>query len=158
MPRKLSSSASIKVTVDTAAAAYSDGDQLGTLREIPGAFRGTESPTGVLQSLNLIDGSNTKPALDILIFDSAITSTSADNDAVSVTDAILQANCLGLIQVAVTDWKTILVGGNAVATKLVSLPVTNGAGGSKLYALFVNRTAVTHIASGITARFGMLQD
>ncbi len=160
MPRKLSSSDSIKVTVDTAAAAYSDGDQLGTLREIPCAFRGTEKASGVLQSLVLVDASDTKPALDILIFSQTITPTSGDNDAASVTDTIMKASFLGVIHVATTDWITILAGGggNAVARLTPSLPVVNESQGSSLYALFVNRTAVTHVASGIVARFGMLQD
>jgi hypothetical protein len=161
MPQKLSRTAVCQVTVDTAAAAYSDGDQLGTLREITDAFPGTENPSGVALGVTLVDKSDTKPALDILLFSQSITPTSADNGAASVTDALLGANFLGHFKVEVADWQTILAGGggNAVATiSDQSFAVKNVAQGSKLYALFINRTAVTHVANGIIANFGFLQD
>jgi hypothetical protein len=136
---------------------YTAGDQVGTLRTIPDAFSGNENAQSILHSLVLVNKTTTAPAMDVLLFSSAITPTSADDAAVSVTDAIMAASFLGAITVDVADWKTTAA--NAWATKTgLSLAVKNAAGGSSLYALFVDRTGVALAADAIEAKFGFLQD
>ena len=157
MPKKLSRTCVSEITVDSAAATYSANDQVGTLRTITDALSGTENAQAILHSLVLVNSGVTAPAMDILIFGQTVSPTSADQDAVSVTDTIMAASFLGAITVDVADWKTTAA--NAFATKTgLSLAVRNLVGGTSLYALFVDRTGVALGANGIKAKFGFLQD
>lgn len=157
MPKKLSRTQISEITVNSAAAIYTANDQVGTLRTIADALSGSENAQAILHSLTLVNSGTTTPAMDILIFGQSVTPTSSDQDAVSVTDAIMAASFLGAITVETTDWKTTAA--NAFATKTgLSLAVRNLAGGTSLFALFVDRTGVALGADGIKAKFGFLQD
>lgn len=157
MPQKLSRTHVCEVTVDSAAATYTANDQVGTLRTISGVFSGAESPSGLLHSLSLVNSGTTTPDMDVLLFSQTITPTSGDQDAVSVTDAIMAASFLGVISIDSDDWKTTAA--NAFVTKTgLGLAVRNSAQGTNLFALFVDRTGVALGASGIAAKFGFLPD
>ena len=120
----------VAVTPTITADAYADGDQMGTLFEIP-----LGSPALELLTLTVIDKADAKDAFSLLLFSSsAAVPTSADNAAASVTDALMSSYYLGKIAVAAADFTS--TGANADAVKEVRRPLAP-VGSKSLYGLLV---------------------
>lgn len=96
----------------TASSAYATGNAAGGKLTLAQAMDGG---TATLQSLTLSDKSNSKVAMDVLLFNQSFTPT-ADKSAIAISAADM-LNCVGVISIATTDWATIGSSANAVATK-----------------------------------------
>jgi hypothetical protein len=144
----------------SAAGTYASGDQIGATFAIPDALMAA-GHGAILQSLQLIDKSNSKLALELHLFNSAPTMTSADNDPVSITDAELATKFLAKIEIAAADYDTVLASGNAVWTATPSqmgIIVDAANGATSIYGLLVTRGAPTYAANDLVFAFGFLQD
>lgn len=146
-------------TLDTNA--YASGDRLGTLQTLTGALRQVKAAntnnTALLQSITIIDKAVQSIEMDILFFNASPTIASADNAAFDITDAEL-GKCIGWVNVAATDYKTVKSGGNSVAcVKNVGLVLT-ATSGTDIYAIPIIRGAPTYAASDLVFQYGILQD
>ena len=141
-----------KVTIDSAAAAYSIGDQVGTLQNFAGSRFETELSGSNLKSVTVMDESGTKPELDLLFFQEAPTVTSVDNGAVSVSDAEMD-KCLGVVTILASDYMDLA--SNAVASAATDLVFTTKDGATAIYVLAVTQSAVTLTASGLKLKLGL---
>lgn len=120
---------------------YTSGDQLGTAITISNAARAS-GRGGVITSVVVLDVLGLIGPLDVFFFDQSITPTSADNAAVSITDADM-ANCIGVVQ-CVSTFSTAqnkLAQASNIALPYVCVGSTN------LYALMVTRIANTGFSS-----------
>ena len=100
--------------ISTSEAAYADFDQIGTAFEIPEVAIHKGQPV-VLESLTVIDKVSQSAALVIFFFSKLPTVASSDNAALSITDAEMEAKCIGKVDIATTDYKAIAA--SSVATK-----------------------------------------
>lgn len=150
---------SVAPTVDTNA--YSTGDLVGPKQTLTGAgaCSTTVGPTGlcggIINSVTVTDLDAQSGDFDIIIFSSNPSATTfTDNAAFDIADADLpKVACV--IQVT-TD---VLFADNGVAINqnagcIFSAPATEGT----LYAAVVVRGTETYSASGLTFRYGILQD
>jgi hypothetical protein len=85
------------------AAAYAQGDQIGTYTKLDGILP-TSSAGIELSRLVVVDNEKAKHDLQLLIFDTQPTLASADSDAVSFTDAVASADFIGRIAIAEADY------------------------------------------------------
>lgn len=142
------------ITVSTSPA-YSAGDCVGGKLTLSSIVRAPG--TAVLQSLFLIDTSNQKQALELLIFNAdPSSSTFTDNAAIS-----LHANDVGKIirriSIAATDYVTI--DSKAFVDLSPGGRVLKAASGQDLYAALVAVGTPTYAATtALTLRLGVLQD
>lgn len=144
----------VGVTFSLDTSAYADGDVLADSQVLAACLR-TDDGTGVLQTITLNDKDDQGIAMDIVILDANV-SIGTENAAVSITDANAD-NILAVISVESTDWVDF-VGCKVATIKNLSIPVSAVSGTDDLYVALVTRGTPTHTASGITARFGFLQD
>lgn len=145
----------LSVTQTTNASAYEAGDSVGGKITITNAMR-VSGGTGVLQSIHLIDTSNQKAALDILIFDSDPSSATITDDTAFVYSTDISKQ-IARIPVTAADYTTI----NSIAT--VSLGglsrIVQASGSRNLYAAIVLSGAPTYAStSAVRVVFGILQD
>ena len=132
---------------------YADGDVLAATQELASAVRASGT-TGVIQSIGFIDDDDQGQALDIVILDSDV-ALGSENAAVSIADGDAD-NILGIVRVAAGDYID-LVGSQWAQPSfdpIVVKPVT----GTSLYVAVISRGTGTYSASGITIRFGIVQD
>jgi len=143
----------IDLTLSLDTDAYADGDVLAATQELASAVRASGT-TGVIQSIGFIDDDDQGQALDIVILDSDV-ALGSENAAVSIADGDAD-NILGIVRVAAGDYID-LVGSQWAQPSfdpIVVKPVT----GTSLYVAVISRGTGTYSASGITIRFGIVQD
>lgn len=128
---------SYTVTPVITADAYAQGDQIGTYTALTGIFS-SSGRTLDLKNLFVIDQAKVKADLDILFFNALPVLASADNAAVSFTDAVAAANFVGRVSVAAADY--VDTASNSVAQKAPTLLLT-GKGSSVLYVVLVCKAA-----------------
>jgi hypothetical protein len=149
----------VTVTPTIVAAAYADGDVIGTNNPIAlsEVVRG-DALTALLMSVQARDKSNSRPALDIIFFHTTPSGTTfTDNAAVSVVDGDL-AKIAAVVSIATTDWINLGAGAVAFITGIAA-PVQAIAGARKLFAAIVARGAVTFgSASDLSLEVGFFQD
>jgi hypothetical protein len=144
------------VTVSTSPA-YSAGDCVGGKLTLSSIMRTGGPGTALLQSLFLMDTSNQKAALELLIFNAnPSASTFTDNSAIS-----LHANDIGKIirriSIAASDYVTI--DSKAFVDLSPGARVLKAASGVDLYAALVAVGTPTYAATtALTLRLGVLQD
>lgn len=134
---------------------YAAGDAVGGKQTLTGAARKESGGEVVLQSLTVIDKSNQKKDLTILIFDSDPTvATITDNSAFVFSTDI--SKLIGKVNVADTDYETI--DSIAIAT-LRNLGLELKASGSAhLYAAVVATEALNLAAvDNLTFKYSFLQ-
>lgn len=130
-------------TINTAA--YTAGDELGTLMTITSAARYTGGG-GMVRSITVLDKTQAqRAALDILFFSASIT-VAGNNNPFLPSDADM-LNFVGLVAIATGDYNTAWAGTptNSVATKLVEMPYTVAA--TSLFALAVTRGTPTYTST-----------
>jgi hypothetical protein len=94
------------VTVDTQAAAYSSGDQIGAdLLELTNVAL-EQDGLAVLESLTVVDKAKQKSALELLFFSSKPTGV-ANNAVADISDAEMASKFLGAVSIASGDWKDL---------------------------------------------------
>lgn len=158
MPKAISRSDVVQVTIAAAAAAYTALDQVGIPVEVTGAFSGSERQRAVLYSLSVIDKSNTKGAVNVHFFATQPTMVGVDQDALDITDAnIASAKWLGTVAIAAADW-TSFAANNAVATKSAGFVVEPGANLSSIWAVVQQVDAKTLVLNNYVLNVGLLQD
>ena len=148
--------ASIVPALAVTAAAYSAGHCVGGKLTLAGAVR-ANSGTALLQSLLLIDTSNQKAALELLIFNADPTSSTLTDHAA----AVLHANDIGKIirrvSIAAADYVTL--DSKAFADIVPGGRVVKTASGVDLYACLIAVGTPTYAAAtALTLRAGFLQD
>lgn len=150
---------SVAPTVDTSA--YATGDLVGPKQTLTGA--GACDTTvgqvglcgGIINSVTITDLEKQSGDFDIIIFSSNPTGTTfTDNAAFDIADADLPK--VACIIPVTTD---TLFADNGIATNqnagcIFSAAATSGT----LYAAVVIRSTATYSASGLTFRYGILQD
>lgn len=148
-------------TLDTNA--YVTGDRLGAIHTLMGVVRSAEANGALgatLQSLTLIDDADQKAAIDLLFFNSSPTVASADNAAISITDAEME-KCIGRLNIAAADYATITAGGsgNAVATlRNLGMVLNPGPTSTAVYVVAVIRGSATYAASSLTFKYDLIQN
>jgi len=137
-------------TVSTSPA-YTAGDAVGGLLTFANAVRESGS-SGVLMSVVVIDASQQRPSLELVLFDRTFTA-STDNAVFDPTDADL-ANCIGVV--AIGSWSNF--SDNSVATVSgVSLPIVLN--GTSLFGQLLTRGTPTFVAtSDISVLCTVLED
>ena len=143
----------VTLTLDTSA--YASGDLMVDAQEIKNVFGTSEiRPTGVLQSLTLIDKDDQGIALE-LYFTDVSTTWGTVNNAVTVSDAVA-VGITGCVEVGTADY--IDIG----AQKIVHLNnlsmVLKGGSTPSLWIAAVARGAGTFAADGIVLRLGFFSD
>lgn len=136
------------------AAAYADGDVVGSVTELPNAVRNAGGGA-LLKSLVVTDAADQKAALDVYFFRQApATTVGADNAAFALADSDLPV-LLGRIRVAAADYLT--AGGNAEATlKNIDLLLQAYPKTTSVYVLVVSRGAPTYAATtNLKLNFGL---
>jgi len=96
-------------------AAYTAGDAVGSLLQVPAA-NGSEG-SGTIRQAVIMDQDGLNAAMDFFVFNASITAT-ADNDAFAPSEDDLK-KALGVISVAASDYAD--TGNGPVATKQVEL-------------------------------------
>jgi hypothetical protein len=128
----------IKVVPVITTTPYSVGDSVGPAQTLTGAL--TPNGSGLLESLVLLDKSNQKVALDVLIFESSpAAATITDNSAfVFSTDDL---KVIARVSIATGDYVT--VASEAVAVKSNLRTSLKSSGGNNLYAAVIASTGST---------------
>lgn len=159
-------------TLDTSA--YASGDRLGSIHTITNAFRKIyrnvdpitattsafqgQSGKVILQSITIIDQAKQSQPIDILFFSSSPTVASADNAAIDISDAEMDAKCIGVVSF---DASYVALAGNSVASKNsigLEMKQSISATDNNIYAVCVIRGAGTYAASSLRFKYGFLQD
>lgn len=143
-------------------AAYASGDVIGAVTTLTNAMQ-NRGGTGILESICITDKTNTKQALDIIIFSEApANSIGADNAAYGLNDADC-GKVLGRISVATTDW--ISSGSNNAEATLRGLALMVMSkkdfvlGSKNLFYALVARGSITLASvTDLQMIFGFLQD
>jgi hypothetical protein len=136
-------------SLDTSA--YAASDLLADTQQI-NAFFNVADGTGFIHTLTLYDQDDQKVPMTIY-FHNTTASMGSENAAPSISDANA-LGILGWVDIIAADWKDL--GGVAVATVVVNLPVTAVSGTDDLYISAVNSTGTpTFTASGIKFSIGV---
>ena len=130
---------------------YASADVLADTQELVGAVR-TSGGTGVIHSILVQDDDDQAGALDIIILDTN-TSIGTENSAVTMAD---NDNILGSVSVAAADYVDMANSQHACMNNVGI--VVEAKSGTSLFVAVVSRGTKTYTASGITLRFGILQD
>ena len=98
---------------------YADADRLGSIEEL----EGVALDVGGIAELNdivCLDGDDQGTAINFLFFDELPTVASADNAALSISDAEM-AKCVGIYELAAADFADVVTSklGQGVFTKLL---------------------------------------
>jgi hypothetical protein len=120
---------SVTPTIDTLI--YASGDRVGTVMDFAGATQ-TPGGAGRVWGVRITDRAVQKSALNLWLFKLTPTVASADNAALDITDANLDAaQPVGFVSIATTDY--VDTASNAVAFRYLANPglpfVTAGDGG-----------------------------
>ncbi len=144
----------VTLTLDTGA--YASNDLMADSQEIKNVFGTSEiNPTGVLQSLTLIDKDDQGMGMDIFFTDDD-TSWGTENSAVSITDAIAE-KILGFTTIAASDYAS--VGSQQVAhLNNLSMILKGKDKVPSLWIAVVARGSGTYAADGIDLRLGFFSD
>lgn len=136
-------------------AAYADGDQVGTVVELPYVFDGS-TQTAKIISLVVSDKAKQSKAFNVLFFNELPTVASADNAAMDISDAEMAAKFVGHLAVASADF--IALANCSYATK-ANLNLVVKAGATKsLWAIVQNKADPTYTsASDLTIMIGVEQ-
>jgi len=135
-------------------AAYADGDVLADFQALGSAVR-QNNGTGIMQSVNILDIDDQGQALDIILASSPIT-LGTENEAVSISDTDASKILAG-IEVATADYIDLVNSQFATKSNL-GIGIQPDDGGTSIYIAAISRGTGTYTASGITLRFGILQD
>ena len=94
----------VKVTPPiSSGVAYTSGDQLGDVLTLSNALD-TSSDTGAVLSVQVVDKAKQNSAFDIIFFNSLPTVTSADNDALSISDSEMADKYIGRVSVPAANY------------------------------------------------------
>ncbi len=128
---------------------YADGDHLGAVVSFSLVRFNEELSGAMIRGVSAVVEEALTPAFDVLFFNKTIAPTSSDNDAISITSAILKDAYIGKISLSSSDFLTT-GGGNAVATVFnEGLPLHVVDGATAAFVLLVSRSADDYNASVI---------
>jgi hypothetical protein len=127
----------------TASSAYTTGNALGGLLTFADA---TRWGSAFLRTVVVLDRSNQKSAVDLLLFNQTLASTQTDKTAIAI-GAADSLNCIGSISLVTGDYVSIS-SSIAVATKNgLIYPLVAGGSQNNLYGQLVVRGTPTYTAS-----------
>lgn len=106
-------------TIDTAI--YASGDQIGPASTELSQLNVSPNGLVLLSGIKVIDKDKEKAALDVLLFNSQPTNSTADNAALDISDAEMVAKYVGHISVAAADYKDLA--GSSVACVILAQPL-----------------------------------
>ena len=144
----------VTLTLDTSA--YASDELMADAQEIANVFGTSEiNPTGVLQSLTLIDKDDQGMSMDIFFLDDG-TSWGTEGVAASITDAIA-SKILGYTTITASDYAT--VGSQQVAhLNNLSMILKGKDKVPSLWIAVVARGSGTFAADGVDLRLGFFSD
>lgn len=137
------------VNPGAAAAAYGNGDVIGSVKTIGGGS-GLLNPHVILNGVIVKDTSGQTAQLDIVFFNEAPTGTYTDNAAAAIAAADV-ARIIGIVSVVTADWKAI--GSQSFAPKSDLNIALAGAS----HVLFISRGTPTYTASSISVLLQCLE-
>lgn len=149
-------SVAIQAVLATTATPYAAGDAIGTgALTLANAVR-ANGGMGVIQSINVNDGTHQNAAFDILLFNATPTTGPADNAAysLSATDYTSQFAKISVPATAYTTYGTCSVatiGGLGIVIKA-------GASVTSIYAVAVCQGTPTYTANCVEITLGILRD
>ena len=146
----------VELDLTVTAELYAAGDSVGGKLTLANALR-VASGTAILDSIHVLDRSNSKAGLAILIF-------SADPGAATITDGAAfvastdDVKVVAIVPLAATDYTT--VNAKAYATlKTLGIVVKASAASTSLFAAIVCVGAPTFVSTtDVHVKFGFLQD
>lgn len=146
----------ITVTPTIEAAAYGDADRLGSIMTLANAFAAGKG-TVELSSITVLDKAKQKAAIDVLFFSELPTVASADNAALSITDAEM-AKYIGRVAIPAAGYED--TGDNSDTTvRNIGLLMQAAAGSTSLYAILQSQGTPTYTStSDLTLKFSLVQD
>lgn len=137
-------------TIDTAI--YASGDRIGSIMKITDAVDAT-SDASVLKTLTIVDSASQSSAIDLLFFNDLPTVASADNAALSITDAEMVAKCIGRIVIAAADYTALAANSVAVRNSIDEMMIPVG-GSRDIYCVIQSRGTPTYTAAtDLTVKF-----
>lgn len=129
----------------SAASAYTAGDAVGGLLTFSNAARSSGFPIRVAD-VTVIDKDSENAALELVLFDRTFTA-STDNAVFAPSDADL-ANCIGVIEIATTDYHTFSTNSAARWPETTANPgLTAVLNGTDLFGQLVTRGTPTYTAT-----------
>ncbi len=148
---------SVAVTPTITADAYAQGDQMGTYTRVAGLLGDTSGAVD-LKSLVIVDNAKVKHDLQVLFFNAQPTLASADNAAVSFTDAVATASFLGRVAVAEANYVDTASNSQVTATPGLLLPGAGAAADLWMVLVCVDSGGCDYAAvDDLTLRFNVLE-
>ena len=112
--------------------------------------------TGIIQTIKLIDTSNTKPALVLLLFNADMTNGTYTNKSAPVLSTDV-SNCIGFLQINTSDWQS--AGGNAFIDINPTKLFKGGSGSTTIYGILLTTGSHTFgSANALTVKLGIMRD
>lgn len=130
------------VTPTISTSIYASGDVVGAPVEIADAVLSTKG-IAILRTLVVLDKSNQKSAIDILLFNQNPGSVGSDNAALDLSSAQLDM-LIGRISVAAAEYTTLKAATNAEATKLLEMLIPAKTKSTSIWVLVVSRGTPTY--------------
>ncbi len=147
----------VRVSPLVQTAIYAINDQMGVATKILNALDDTKG-TAALMSLTVIDKDKQNPDFDVLIFSEEPALTSADNAALSITDAEMSTKFIGRIRVSASDYVSTDVNSEATI-KLIGLLMQGAPGSRDLWFVMQSQGAPTFTTTTpLVLGFGIIQD
>lgn len=144
----------LDVTLSLDTSAYADGDVLADTQSLANAVR-LAGGRAVLQSVMLIDESDQKQGLDLIVLD-ANNSLGSENSAPNISDANAGA-ILGRVPITAGDYYDL--GGVSIANvNGVGLMLKAAASSTTLYVGAISRGTGTYGATALKLKLGLLWD
>lgn len=146
----------ITVTPTIEAAAYGDADRLGSIMTLSDAFAAGKG-TVELSSITVLDKAKQKSAIDVLFFSELPTVASADNAALSITDAEM-AKYIGRVAIPAAGYEDT-ADSSDTTVRNIGLVMQAAAGSTSLYAIVQCQGTPTYTStSDLTLKFSLVQD
>ena len=137
-------------TID--AAIYGSGDRLGSIITLTDAVD-SSSDGAVLKTLIIVDSAVQSLGIDVLFFNALPTIGSADNAALSLTDAEMASKFIGRVVVVAADYTALALNSVAVKNQIEALMIP-ALGSRDLYCVLQARGTPTYGATtALTVKF-----
>ncbi len=147
----------LEIQLDTAAATYSGGDQVGVIKELVNAVEDCGAHA-TITSVTVFDDAQQDSQLDLFFFDSLPTVVSDDQDTSNISKADLFDKCLGFVSVLSANYVNL----NGVAIVTVSnikLKVRAAAKLKSIWVYVITRDTPTYASTtDLYLRVGLDQD
>ena len=138
-------------TISLPATQYTSGDVVGGKLTVSGAIT-FPAGTAMLQSLLILDKSNQKAALTIIVFDADPSASTFTDNSAPVINAADVSKIIRKVNVAAADYET--VGGIAIADLAALSKIVEAASGTTLYIVITTTGTPTYASGALSVNCG----